>query len=79
MAEGSVPSLRDLMAVALLEAAGATEVTRLNEPLAQAFAAQLRERGLAIHFAAGCVRIPDREPGRPMTEEEQRMVGLGGG
>lgn len=73
------PSLRGLIAYAVMEVMGSNEVVVYAEPLALAFADELRRAGLALHDPRRCARLPEAEPGRPMTAEEQTMVGLEGG
>ena len=49
------------------------------DDLAIALGSRLHEAGYAIHANDGrCVRLAGPLPGRPMTTEELRMVGLAG-
>lgn len=51
------------------------EWDELAEQVSFALVARMRHYGLAIHLERACVRLPP-PPGRPMTIEEQTMVGL---
>lgn len=47
------------------------------EDLAIALQTHLHLAGFAIHASDGrCVRIPGEPPGRPMTEDELKAVGI---
>ena len=69
-------TVRQLVAAVLERSLGYEASIQLGDSIATELDRQLRTRGLAIHEIRRCVRPPADALGRPMTEDDRKLLGL---